>query len=313
MGVRLEVRSGWSEDGDTVTYELEQSRIVIGRGRGADVRLPHRAVSVRHATIEQRGAGYVLVDDGSTNGVLVGGARIVPGRPKPLRDGDRFELGGFAFAFRSGVPVSVGPSAERTASLARRLVSAPSKLPNEIAITILNGPTEGARVILPSAPGRVTAGRGEQCAILLEDADASREHAEIVVDEHGAIVRDLDSKNGIEVNRKRVVERRLRDKDEIRIGSTLLGFEDPREAAVLEAEQGDDLAVEPPRAAAPAAPAPDGSPESGPEPELPPEPAPPPPAPAPRRVASVDTIVYVLAATVIALSALALFWLVRSG
>ena len=92
MGVRLLVRSCWAaraaggEGGsvDDAVYEFDQSRVVIGRGRGADVRLPHRAVSVRHASIELDGTRYVVVDHGATNGTRVQGVRIVPDRPNDL-------------------------------------------------------------------------------------------------------------------------------------------------------------------------------------------------------------------------------------
>ncbi|MCZ7682551.1 MAG: FHA domain-containing protein [Sandaracinaceae bacterium] len=82
MGVRLHVRSLWGpRTGEEVVYEFDQDRILLGRGRGADVCLPHRAVSLRHASIELSGARYAIVDHGSTNGTRVGGARLVPGAP----------------------------------------------------------------------------------------------------------------------------------------------------------------------------------------------------------------------------------------
>ena len=101
VGLRLHVRSLWASGSDVdAVFEFDQTRITIGRGRGADVRLPHRSVSLRHATIEHRRGGYVVVDHGTTNGTRVQGSRIVPGRDKPLRDGDRIELGGFSLVFR---------------------------------------------------------------------------------------------------------------------------------------------------------------------------------------------------------------------
>lgn len=321
MGVRLHVRSLWSSKSeDEAVYEFDQDRIVLGRGRGADVCLPHRAVSLRHASIELSGNRYALVDHGSTNGTRVSQARLVPGRPKPLRDGDRIEIGGFALVFRSGVAVTAPTSSERTASLARRLVretvlESLEDVPRP-SILILNGPAEGTRIPLPEPPSRLLIGRGEHCEIPLADSDASREHAELEVTADGVRLRDLGSKNGVVVGGRTIRERVLDDRDELRIGATLLLFEDPAGSRVRALEQGDDDAVEPPTWTEPAA-----APESASEPEAPPASAAEPelaPAdlapPRPKRpsIAASDMIIYVLASVVFAVSVLGLLWLMRS-
>ena len=77
MGVRIAVQSLWAkEEPSTFVYEFSHSRIVIGRSRSADVQLPHAAVSPTHATIRTQGSGYVVVDEGSTNGTRVNGIKI---------------------------------------------------------------------------------------------------------------------------------------------------------------------------------------------------------------------------------------------
>ncbi len=295
-------------------FEFDQSRITIGRGRGADVRLPHRGVSVRHATIEHTGRGYTLVDHDTTNGTSVQGGRVVPGRPKPLREGDRIDLGGFTIVFLSNVPVAQSTSRERTASLARRLArDCLDVVPESLSpqLLVLNGPTAGVSLAVSEPPARLTIGRGEGCDLVLADGDLSREHAEIDVRFDGVWVRDLGSKNGVYFGERRIDERLLDDRDELRLGATVLRFEDPAAAQIALLEQGDDDAVD----------APSWQPE--PEPE-PPESSDEPPAPAPelpdpdkapntRTVAPADMVIYVLASVVFALSVLGLIWLLRSG
>jgi pSer/pThr/pTyr-binding forkhead associated (FHA) protein len=335
MGVRLHVRSCWASRSEAdAVYELEQTRILIGRGRGADVRLPHRAVSVRHATLELTGARYAIVDHGTTNGTLVQGARVVPGRPKPLRDGDRIEIGGFSIRFTSGVPVGRPTSSERTASLARRLAREALLEPDEDLrpfLTVLNGPSEGEVVPLGEPPARLSIGRGDGCDVTLNDADASREHAEIEVALDGVWIRDLASKNGVIVNGRSVDERLLDDRDEIRIGATVLRFEDPAAAHVDALEEGEDAEVEAPtwedvQPGAPEAPEAPGAEAEGAADagegdarrdaeatvdET--EPAPAASAAAPRRsIAPADLVIYVLASVVFAVSVLGLLWLLRS-
>jgi pSer/pThr/pTyr-binding forkhead associated (FHA) protein len=151
-------------------------------------------------------------------------------------------------------------------------------------------------------------GRGDTCDLVLRDADCSREHAVLAIDEGGASVRDLDSKNGVLVNGKQVRERRLHDRDELRIGATVLIYEDPAEAQARALEEGEDEVA--PAPVAPPEPATD--PVMEPEPALPPEPEPA-RVPKPRSIAATDMLVYVLAGLVLAASAVGLLWLLRSG
>jgi pSer/pThr/pTyr-binding forkhead associated (FHA) protein len=307
MGVRLEVRAIGTSD-EVAVYEFDQDRIAIGRGRGADVRLPHRAVSVRHASIELSGRRYGIVDHESKNGTHIGGARIVAGRPKPLRDGDRIELGPFSIVFRCDVPVTIS-SPERTTSLARRLLR--STMSGEdvehARLRVLNGPSAGKVVVLDGTSSRLRIGRGEQCEVVLDDADASREHAEIVIEKGVARVRDLGSKNGIEVAGRRTDDRVLDDGDEIRIGATILAFEDPAGMIVRAIETGDDVEFTRP------------APKEEPPPQIEEveeqEPLPAAPLPEVKKkesLATADAVIYVLASMVFAVSVLGLFWLLRS-
>jgi pSer/pThr/pTyr-binding forkhead associated (FHA) protein len=124
MGVRIMVQSLWAGvNPSSFVYEFAQSRIVIGRSRSADVQLPHAAVSGTHASIREQDAGYVLVDEGSTNGTRINEIRVAPGRPKTLRNHDLVDLGGYRLTIDVGVPVAQTMSARLTADYARRMLS----------------------------------------------------------------------------------------------------------------------------------------------------------------------------------------------
>jgi pSer/pThr/pTyr-binding forkhead associated (FHA) protein len=124
MGVRITVQSLWTEGrASTFVYEFAQSRIVIGRSRSADVQLPHTAVSGSHAIIREQDVGYVLVDEGSTNGTRINDVLVAPGRPKVLRNHDTVDLGGYRLSIDVCVPVSQTMSARLTADYAKRILS----------------------------------------------------------------------------------------------------------------------------------------------------------------------------------------------
>ena len=58
-------------------WELGTNRLNIGRATDNDIVLQNPEVSKHHAHIETDGHNYILVDDGSANGVFVNGKRVV--------------------------------------------------------------------------------------------------------------------------------------------------------------------------------------------------------------------------------------------
>lgn len=68
-------------------------------------------------------------------------------------------------------------------------------------------------------------GRSPECQVTIEDPLVSRQHARIVIDDGGARVEDLKSRNGVKVNGKAVREPvSLREGDRVRIGTQELVF-----------------------------------------------------------------------------------------
>src|SRR5262245_57298405 len=72
---------------------------------------------------------------------------------------------------------------------------------------------------------RVLVRRSSKCDLTLRDESVSRHHAEFVEGPAGWLMRDLESRNGIEVNGKRVSERLLADGDRLKIGNVALQLE----------------------------------------------------------------------------------------
>jgi hypothetical protein len=83
---------------------------------------------------------------------------------------------------------------------------------------------DGRRLLVPSEGG--TIGRSRDCAIVLEDAGVSRQHATLHPDDDGWVVEDLGSTNGVLVNGRRIRgAQALQDGDRIELGSTEVVFE----------------------------------------------------------------------------------------
>jgi hypothetical protein len=81
--------------------EVTTPRVVLGRSRSCDIRLPDVNVSRRHAEVRQEGATYWIVDLDSMNGTVVNGRTVERER---LHDGDTITLGSTDIVFGRSLP-----------------------------------------------------------------------------------------------------------------------------------------------------------------------------------------------------------------
>ena len=81
----------------------------------------------------------------------------------------------------------------------------------------------GGRRIRVSQP-EFTIGRLPGCDLVVDDAGASRRHAQLRRSDEGYVIADLGSTNGTLVNGRAISEQMLEDGDTITIGETDLGF-----------------------------------------------------------------------------------------
>ena len=87
---------------------------------------------------------------------------------------------------------------------------------------------------LSFAPGRVIIGRSPDNEIYIDSKFVSRHHAQIVSDERGAFIEDLNSTNGVFVGEQQIKKYQLQDGDVISLGVNELVYRDLR---------GDDASV----------------------------------------------------------------------
>ena len=92
-------------------------------------------------------------------------------------------------------------------------------LEREVAYLVVNGKRH------PLDKRRTVIGRSKDCDLQLDDANASRRHAEVRQEGTAYWIVDLDSTNGLEVNGRRAKRAKLDTGDKITIGSTDLVFD----------------------------------------------------------------------------------------
>ena len=86
-GATALVLSGFYEG---LEVALDRDRVVIGRGRKADLALAEATISRAHAAIVFDGRAFYVEDLGSTNGTLVNGARVTK---HALKTDDEIQMG----------------------------------------------------------------------------------------------------------------------------------------------------------------------------------------------------------------------------
>jgi len=79
-------------------YVLVEHAVAIGRSPDCDITIVDSNVSRRHAEIQPRGDGFVVVDLESTNGTRVNGVRVTE---RELQDGDELAFGNTRMIFQA--------------------------------------------------------------------------------------------------------------------------------------------------------------------------------------------------------------------
>ncbi|HNP63895.1 MAG TPA: AAA family ATPase [Woeseiaceae bacterium] len=82
--------------------------------------------------------------------------------------------------------------------------------------------------------GRVIVGRSPDNEIYIKSKFVSRHHAQLISDENGCVIEDLNSTNGVFLGEKQVKKYRLRDGDRISLGVHELIYHDLRQASSRE-------------------------------------------------------------------------------
>lgn len=247
MPVTVVVRSASGERDPSLTFD--GARIVIGRSDGSDVRLPDPSVSQRHASLRREGASLSIVDEGSANGTWVGGAKLPPHTPHPIRPGDLVRVGRvwleLAIGHEAPTPDLAAASRDLASSLVRRAMEAVGD-ETVATVRVAEGPDVGAELRLADEGRLYVLGRAEGCDLALADEGASREHASVVRRGGQVLLRDLGARSGVFLGDARLTPDRdvvWRPPATARLGGSILVLDDPVSAALAELEAAADEVV----------------------------------------------------------------------
>jgi len=269
MAVTILVKQA-SADAQEPSLTLDAPRLVIGRSQSSEVRLMDPSVSARHCSLRHEGGRTVIVDEGSCNGVMVGGEWLPPHTPHPVRDGDIIRVGRvwLQLRFATSIGSSVGSSSRRTAAFAMDVLAQQLRAQGERVsanITVVAGPDAGRRLELDDADHDYVIGRSRDADLVLSDELVSRQHVSVVRSGASWQVSDKGSKRGTMLTSGELTSGGAPwgHSREVLIGDSVLRLTDPVAAAFAELAASDDVRMRskerderPPGYVAPAAEAP---------------------------------------------------------
>ena len=217
----------------------------VGRGDDNEILLLDDHVSRYHAKLQSAQGLIWLKDLGWANGTFVNGVRIVGGcrlyhGDELMFDTLRFQLigkGEDLTAVRRQdseeenalILDQPKPDSETTEIMAIDVNSQPPPVipaSSQTGAFLLGVSEPVAGLTFPTAIGRNSIGRDEDCDIVLRDPTVSTHHAEIIARAEGCTVTNLMATNGTRVNGQQVQSAQLQDGDMIRFGQISLVFKD---------------------------------------------------------------------------------------
>jgi putative secretion ATPase (PEP-CTERM system associated) len=119
---------------------------------------------------------------------------------------------------------------ESNTGLHQKLQQVSDRLVDRSNVTRIEVRTDGERVSVQSfPPGRVIVGRSPDNEIYIKSKFVSRHHAQLVSDDEGCVIEDLNSTNGVFLGEKQIKKHRLKDGDVITLGVHELVYTDLRQ------------------------------------------------------------------------------------
>jgi hypothetical protein len=193
-------------------------------------------------SLRARGAEFVLVEEGSTNGTRHLGLKLPPAVPKRLGKRELFRLGAVWIEIIETTAAPTRNVRDRSKEQALALIQAELSEAGEDGRPLLvveEGPDAGTSMALDQT---LILGRSQEAEFVLADPDISRRHVEIAVRGDALVVKDLGSKSGTFLD-----DRQLASSDtvwrvgqKLALGSTVLSFSYPAAEALRERERAPD-------------------------------------------------------------------------
>lgn len=218
-------------------FIFEHEEMLLGRAETNGIVLEGAGVSRIHARIFPEGGNFFIEDLGSRGGTRLNGM-VLPRKEKYiLKHNDIINIEKFDVRFQQLDEMlnqsfnDITDSDILEVKLLKKVLRALDR-ESVPSIEVLNGAHEGKKAFITEDVEELTIGRDPMCEFPIEEYIISRNHAKIAKKWGGIIIQDLNSKNGVFVNNRRVNEEFLHDGDRIALGTIVLMFRNPKEVDI---------------------------------------------------------------------------------
>ncbi len=204
----------------TRAFRLVTDAIIVGRIDTADLVLPDPDVSRKHALVERADGRWLLSDNGSANGTVVNGVTV---EQHALADGDVLVLGKFTLTFRNEDEGELPDYAEADEADAARTNLGGAPPPPDPVPTMLAPSLEDATGAVHPIGSALSFGSDFPASGILPFVSPGS----VVAQDGGASARRGSFLVPMYVNGKSVVNVRLKDGDELRVGGSRFVYRGP--------------------------------------------------------------------------------------
>ncbi len=202
------LHSAWI-GGHSDTLPLTRPHLRLGRGLDNDIVIEDPAISTHHLEIIARDGVIQVCDLGSRNGSRIGSQPLQPRQPATVGLGAKIMLAG-----RLELHLLAPDFAMPAVTMPDRVYLKARPMPG-----LVIWPRGGTLIHLALDDQPVQIGRGSENDVVVNHAAVSRQHAEIVRQPNGWLLRDRDSRHGLRLDDKRIKEKLLEPGDTLSAGA----------------------------------------------------------------------------------------------
>jgi predicted component of type VI protein secretion system len=213
-------------------YNLDQTRVRIGREAGVDVVIDNPGVSRLHAELRKEGDGWTVTDMGSANGTFLNGKRIAA--TELIKAGDEIGLGKFSLLFEKALAPAAATSAHRHVAPADAAETGTMHIKAHEVTQLLNDASKQRRAhvvweaggqkgthYLADAPA-VLVGMDDLCDVVVPKGP--KHHLLIIRRDKGCEIRNLAMFGKMKVGGAVTRKARLKDGDVVEMSGVKLTF-----------------------------------------------------------------------------------------
>lgn len=216
------------------SFNFDREIITLGRAGINSIVLHSEKISRTHAKIIPDGNDFYIIDQSSLAGTKLNNINLPKNEKYILKHNDIIAIDKYNIQFQlidEMLNQSFNDITDSDILEVKLLKKVLKALDRETipSLEVLNGASEGKKFFITDDIEEVTIGRDMNADFPIEEYVISRSHAKIMRKWSGLIIIDLESKNGVFVNNRRVKEEFLHDGDRIAFGTIVLIFRNPKE------------------------------------------------------------------------------------